>query len=439
MKIIKKSKLIYCLSNFLILLLLGKIVSAQELFKFFEFVPRSQEKITISKNVIEESFIPFNDFLSGFNLFVNNLKVKDLDITILDKNNQVFWQKKIGIPIINGGWWGREYFIPLGDNYQINSGDEYKLIIKGNSASSSMDIFVKDVLEMLQGTESYLYFPENLKNLKIDGKETNYALKLAFYENKETIPPIISNFRLEIIDNQTVNILFNSNEPIIYLLKYKSNLDFSTSTFEINYFENCPYKVKDCQILLTVFPEREYNFLLEVYDYWQNKTEKEGSFKISGATTENRSQKSSMTEEKSFNQNQVSEVGQPIKNQRSINNLDQTNKNSADFLKNLNISKNSLKESVDIKKEKISLKPETAKEQSNKFLESEIGGTTTEEVNGLIKDTKKINTNQTLTSSKETELLNHSGQSRMIKFYLIIFIVFIFLLLFVFLLKSFKK
>lgn len=434
MKIIKKLKSIYCLSSLFILLVLIRSVFAQEVFKFFEFAPRSQEKITISKNSLEETFIPFNDFLSGLDLFINNSKVRNLDITILDKNNQVFWQKKVGIPIIDGGWWGKQYFITLGDNYQINSGDEYKLIIKGNSNDSSMDIFVKNVLEILQGTESYLYFPENLKRLKIDSKETNYTLKLALYENKETIPPVISNFRLEVINSQVAKILFNANEPITYIFKYKSNLDSTTSTFEINYFENCPYQVKDCQITLDVLAGRNYNFLFEAYDYWQNKTEKEGSFQVLGTSTESY-QKENLTKQEFYSQSQTS----------GVDNLKQSGQSQSNFLRSLNSHQELQIKTTSDKKQTLFKKPKPTIEKITTLTEIYLEDRSSQQKEKIITEKKteqkeEITTGKfilTSTSSEKTSSSSFVQLSKKLKLYP--FIIFIFVLLFIFLFRKFKK
>ncbi|GIW66674.1 MAG: hypothetical protein KatS3mg095_0572 [Candidatus Parcubacteria bacterium] len=435
MRFIKKLKSIYHLISFLILLVLVKITFSQEIFKFFEFAPRSQEKITISTNFIEEAFIPFNDFLSGFDLFVNNEKITDLDITILDKNDQIFWKKKVGIPVINGGWWGKEYFITLGDNYPINSGEEYKIIIKGDRINSSIDLFVKNVLEMLQGSESYLYFPENLRKIKIDGVETNYTLKLALYENKETIPPIISNFNLEVINSQMVRITFNSNEPIIYSLRYRDNIDLTTSTFSINYFENCPYQIKDCQIILDVFPGRVYNFVLEAYDYWQNKTEKEGSFQVNMEESQKDNQ---IVTKESFQSNSNFDFN----NTKKINELNQFNKNLSESVNNLDFVKKTEKTSNDKEKKVLSktnenenLNKETIIKlnEQEKQKEKEITNSQKEK----IISEEKIN--QTLTSSKNVESLNSSKFSKSLKIYIFLLIIFLFLLLSFLFIKRFKK
>lgn len=438
MKVIGKLKSIYYLSSFFILLFLIEITFSQEVFKFFEFAPRSQEKITISKNSLEGSFVPFNDFLSGFDLFINNPKVIDLDITILDKNNQVFWQKRVGIPIINGGWWGQQYFITLGDNYPINSGEEYKIFIKGNLNNSSIDIFVRNILEILQGTESYLFFPENLKNLKIDNKEINYTLKFALYENKETIPPIISNLRLEVINSQRAKVIFNSNEPIIYAFKYKSSLDSTTSTLEINYFENCPYQVRDCQITFDVLEGRDYNFLLEAYDYWQNKTEKEGNFQVLGISSESNQEKTSRDREGFYYQGQFPE------SKISTNNLKQSNQNSIDFSQNLKVvnQKSERKFTNDNKQNFFKNNPTSEKKETiftEKYLEdntkNQKKSMMIEKLNNKAKES--ISKKQPSTSSQDIkiDLLNFSKPSQKI------FIVFIFLLvlILIFILRKFKR
>lgn len=418
--------------------MLVKIVFAQEVFKFFEFAPRSQEKITISKNSLEEDFIPFNDFLSGFDLFINNPKVRNLDISILDKDNQVFWQKRVGIPIISGGWWGQQYFITLGDNYQINSGEKYKLVIKGNSSNDLTDIFVKNILEILQGTETYLYFPENLENLKLDNKETDYTLKLALYENKETVPPIISNFRLEIINFQMAKILFNSNEPITYTFKYKSNLDLTTSTFEINYFESCPYQIKDCQITLDVLPGRNYDFLLEAYDYWQNKTEKEGSFQVLGTSTENSQSGSFTAEQEPSDYNQIS------RGQTSTINLNQSSQSQSNASKPLTISQKSQIKSTNDNKQTLFAKPKSSKERittlTEMYSEKRISKQKEVITEKTVKQKEETTTEKLIlvsTSSGVKNLPSFSRVSKKLKLYP--FIIFVLLLLFVFLLKKFRR
>ncbi|MEM5799822.1 MAG: hypothetical protein QXZ43_04130 [Candidatus Aenigmatarchaeota archaeon] len=190
---------------------------------------------------------------------------------ILDKYNNILWQKKEVVPPINGGWYGEPYFFSLGDNYGIRSGEEYRLVIE-NFSLPKLEIFMKNLLEILQGNESGLYFPETLKSLKINNQTSDYTLKLTLYENKEYLPPIISNFKIEMVSTRSVKIIFNSNEPVMYKLDYRKDLENTTSTYSINYFENCPYNVRSCEIEINVSSGSHYIFIISASDYWNNTT-----------------------------------------------------------------------------------------------------------------------------------------------------------------------
>lgn len=279
---IKRLRFFYLLFKILILIFIIFyypifLVKAQTVFKFFEFAPRSTDKIILDDTKLVQPFIPFNDFLSGFDLFLNNPEGGEFNLYILDKYNNLLWQKKAVLPSINGGWYGEPYFFSLGDNYGIRSGEEYRLVIE-NFSLPKLEIFMKNLLEILQGTESGLYFPETLKPLKINNQTSDYTLKLSLYENKEYLPPIISNFKIEMVSPRSVKIIFNSNEPIIYKLDYRKDSENSTSTYSINYFENCPYSIRNCEIGLNVLPDSHYIFILTASDYWNNTTTLKGEF-----------------------------------------------------------------------------------------------------------------------------------------------------------------
>ncbi len=263
------------LISILILLLNPQFAFSQEVFKFFEFAPRSQENITLDDKILVQPFIPFNDYLSIIGFWLENPKVTKINLKIYSPNNQIVFEKDFNIPLIERSWWGEEYLLPLGENLRINSGQEYKTSITPIE-NSPLKFFTKNLLELLQGSETYLYFPESLKPFSINNETTNFTLKLSLYEGRESSPPIISNFQVTINTPRSVTISFNANEPIIYIFDY--SFDSTTSTYQIEYFQNCPSGIRNCLINLNVLPGKSYRFVLKAFDFWQNYSSLEGTF-----------------------------------------------------------------------------------------------------------------------------------------------------------------
>ncbi len=259
----------------LIFLLSPYFVFSQEVFKFFEFAPRSQENIILGDKILVQPFIPFNDYLSIIGFWLDNPKLTKINVKIYSPNNQIIFDKNFNIPLIEGSWWGEEYLLPLDENLRVNSGQEYKISITPIE-HSQLKFFAKNILELLQGSETYLYFPESLRPFIINNETTNFTLKLSLYEGKESSPPIISNFQVTINTPRSVTISFNANEPIIYIFEY--SFDSTTSTYQIEYFQNCPSGIRNCLINLNVLPGKSYRFVLKALDFWQNSSSLEGVF-----------------------------------------------------------------------------------------------------------------------------------------------------------------
>jgi hypothetical protein len=260
-----------------ILLFSFSLIFADEVFKFFEFAPREEENIILKDKILIQPFIAFNDYLSIIGFWLENPTTTKINLKILSQNNNLIFEKIFTIPTIEESWWGEEYLFPLGENLNINSGETYKIIIEPLE-TSNLKFFVKNLIELLQGPETYLYFPETLKPLIINNKGTDFTLKLSLYEGRENSSPVISNLRTIINSPQMVTIAFNSNEPITSKIDYKSNSENSTSTYQIDYFQSCPPGIKDCFFNLEVLPGKIYNFILKVSDFWGNFTLVEGSF-----------------------------------------------------------------------------------------------------------------------------------------------------------------
>ncbi len=281
---------------FLIILILVfniQNVFAQEVFKFFEFAPRSQDNIILGDKILIQPFIPFNDYLSIIGFWLENPTSTRINLKILLQNNLIIFEKNFTIPYIEKSWWGEEYLLPLGENLRINSGEEYKISITPTE-NSQLKFFTKNILELLQGSETYLYFPESLKTFTINNEKTNFTLKLSLYEGRENSPPVISNLQTIINNPRSVTISFNVNEPIIYNLEYRADSDLATSTYQIDYFQSCPPSTRNCLINLDVLPGKSYHFILKAIDFWNNFSLAEGNFQTPSETEYQQSQQENL-------------------------------------------------------------------------------------------------------------------------------------------------
>lgn len=70
-------------------------------------------------------------------------------------------------------------------------------------------------------------------------------LRLAFYEGKENLPPQLSNFKIEILENNKTKVSFNANEPVKYNFIYENKVSKKISSSKIDYFEICPHLKKN--------------------------------------------------------------------------------------------------------------------------------------------------------------------------------------------------
>lgn len=262
----------------LVLIIFGMNVQifAQEVFKFFEFAPRSTDSINLNLNTVEQDFIPFNDYLSLISLWVENSYLTEINFKLLDFNKDIIFDQNLTVQPIAKTWWGTEYQIPLSSNFGIESGKKYTIILKGLN-ENRLNIFVKKTIELLQGSEEYFYFPETLIPARFNNSSTDYILKLSLYEGTENLPPQISNFQIKILEPRKVEVSFNSNEPIKYSFNY-SIFNQATSTYEVNYFESCPAQIKKCLFNIETLPKSKYNFIFQAYDFWHNTTTLTGEF-----------------------------------------------------------------------------------------------------------------------------------------------------------------
>jgi hypothetical protein len=244
-------------------------VIGQEINKFFEVPIQTTNKFRLGSKILIQPITPYNDFLSGISFWLDNPEISEISIQIKNKNDNVIFEKNFDIPIITSTYWGSEYFFTLGENIFINSGEEYKIIIQPKNLSN-LNFYYLYTYELLQGAEEKAYVFESIKELLINNNSSSNFLKLALYEGREDLSPQISNFKINISSPTETKISFNANEPIKYKFDYFDNIQKTTSTYEIKYYESCPKGIRDCVFKIETQSGRKYKYLFKASDYWEN-------------------------------------------------------------------------------------------------------------------------------------------------------------------------
>jgi hypothetical protein len=267
-------KLILLLSFFIFVYTIG-----QEINKFFEVTIQTTNKFRLGSKILTQPIVPYNDFLSGISFWLDNPEISEINIQIKNKNENIIFDKNFDIPIVNSAYWGSEYFFPLGENIPVNSGEEYKIIIQPKNLSN-LNFYYLYTYELLQGTEEKTYVFESIKELLVNNDPSAKFLKLALYEGREDSSPQISNFKININSPIETEISFNANEPIKYRFDYFDNIQRTTSTYEIRYYESCPAGIRDCVFKIKTQSGRKYKYLFKASDYWENFTTLTGEWEM---------------------------------------------------------------------------------------------------------------------------------------------------------------
>ncbi|GBD34445.1 hypothetical protein HRbin35_00165 [bacterium HR35] len=260
----------------LLSLFFSVFVFSQEVNKFYEIFPLTSNKFRLGTKKITQPIIPVNDFLSGLSLWIDNPQETEINLKIEDKNGLVIFEKNFTIPVVSENNWGTEYFFPLGNNLRINSGEKYLIIIQPLQRSN-LNLYFFYNQNLLQGTEEKSYVFEGVRELLINDEPSDKILKLALYEGKENLPPVISELQIEFLSENQTRISFYADEPVKYKLVYNAFGEPSTEV-KIDYFNTCPVNLKKCDLVIRTDPGKNYSYLLEVKDYWENKTESQGTF-----------------------------------------------------------------------------------------------------------------------------------------------------------------
>jgi len=370
MKIFIMKKLFLLVSFFIF-----SLVWAQEMNKFFEVPLLSYTKLKLGTKILKQPVYFFNDYLSVISFRLENETFSEINLKILNEDGKIIFEKNFIVPPIDYAHWGKEYFFPLGENIKIVADKKYFLVITPQEFSS-IYFYYLDKDQLLQGSEEKVYILDRLEELLVNEKPAEKILRLAFYEGKENLPPQLSNFKIEILENNKTKVSFNANEPVKYNFIYENKVSKKISSSKIDYFEICPHLKKMCSLEIEVESGSNYSYKLEARDFWNNLSLLEGEFEVPAVKIlENKESKFSETytkftsEEPSFLRNDEKIIKEKRKQTTERLNLEKTppqiKKTEEKILEDKNKSPEVKKENLE--KKKISYEQKNLEQNKNSY------------------------------------------------------------------------
>lgn len=240
-----------------------------------------------NQNAVYEIFIPQNDFLRGFDFWLDN----DGDsgeavFKFYDQNNNLLSAKTAVIPHISPISGGQRFHVDFSSQIPIAGIDKY--LIKIESSLPDLRIYFFDKINFLSHNAPLA--PQYLTGLaKLGDQEQDFSFKYALYEGLELALPVISNIAWTILSPSEMKVNFNANEPVDYRVEYGiSSPNYTNATAFTGGYQFCVSGVAVCSLMIPVSPNTAYQYLLTVKDSWGNQN------KVSGAFSSGQSQQSGL-------------------------------------------------------------------------------------------------------------------------------------------------
>jgi hypothetical protein len=246
--------------------------AAKAVAPYFEFNPDYAQSLLVASNdTIVEAFLPLNEFLSGFDLWLSNGdQASDVTVELRNSQNALLATKTLSLESIPDSDEGTRVHIGLASQIAVAAASPYTITII--SSDPSLRLYYADQTRLLphNGAPAETY---NGGLARIGGQDQTFSFKFALYESHESSPPVISNAQTsqQVIDQ--VKLTFNANEPVDSHIQYGSSIEDWTGTFT-----SCPSGVQLCTVYLPVTPSTTYDYTLTVRDTWGNTSTFSGVF-----------------------------------------------------------------------------------------------------------------------------------------------------------------
>lgn len=275
----KLLKTIFYFSVFFFLSAPGVLAANQN---YFEFSPDLTASLKIAGlQAPAQSFIPFNDYVSGFDIWLENQgSAGNLVVSLEDAAGTELARKTVTAPHTVKTWFGQKFHFDFNSAVSVSAGSGYKVHFE--TSLPELKIFYANLAQLRQHNADYS-IDKAVSPALLAGVEQDFAFKFALYDSdSDRSDPEILNAVPVLISPEQVEIRFNSNEPV------DSQIEFGESGGSLNqnspfnqFFRRCNLEISTCTKSLDVLPDRQYDFKLTLRDYWNNEAYATGTFRTS--------------------------------------------------------------------------------------------------------------------------------------------------------------
>src|SRR3989338_138959 len=245
---------------------------------YFEFSPDEATPLRIGDYTsVAEVFLPKNEFLGGFDFWVDNpgpsgivtFRLRDVGGNFVNSKNAI-------IPHIDPVSGGTRVHVDFTNHVPVFGNQKYRFEIITSLADLNF-YYAPRILFLEHNAPPTSEYVNGAA--RIDGEEKEFSFKFALYENTETALPVISNVSAQIVSSSQVRVEFNANEPVDYKISYGiAGGALNQHTDYRGIYEFCGTGISVCGLTASVLPNQNYDFTLFARDSWGNETNYSGSF-----------------------------------------------------------------------------------------------------------------------------------------------------------------
>lgn len=239
---------------------------------YYEFAPDyAQSLLVASSETPSEVFLPLNEFLSGFDLWLSNAdQTGQATFTLFSPAGAQLSTQTVSLPTIADTEDGTRYHVNLAGQIAVTGNAAYRIQI--TSAMPTLRLYYAPQVRLLpyNGVPPPIYTGGLAR---LGSQDQAYSFKFALYENNENAPPILTNVSVSQTAIDQAVLTFNANEPVDYRVQYDdAMLDWTGVQ------TSCPPLIHTCTVPLPVQPSTLYNFTLTAKDSWGNQSAFSGTF-----------------------------------------------------------------------------------------------------------------------------------------------------------------
>ena len=255
------------------------ISHAQEV-KYLEFTSNlSSDFIEVSKvSMPSQQFIPFNDFVSGVDLWIDNSGGSGAATVEMRRvsDNALITSKLVTIPTIPAVWGGQKFHVAFDSALLVTNNSAYKINVI--SSMPNLRLYYSNPTDIREHNSERV--PDaSVLPAYLGSDEQGFAFKFALYESNDNRPPVISNATATILSQSETQISFNANEPVDYRVLFALNGTTPTSgTSFRGFYSRCNAEITTCTVLVLTDPNTGYDYELIAQDEWGNEDSVSESF-----------------------------------------------------------------------------------------------------------------------------------------------------------------